>query len=98
MHDDNDAPQGDSLSAPTATAVLTHVVSSIVDNAEAVRVEGQSSKGRVKLQVKVGAYLILGQGGEGSCFLHNTRYDFYDDFLPHGAALHASLVGHGLPL
>ncbi|MEO6123040.1 MAG: KH domain-containing protein [Ilumatobacteraceae bacterium] len=34
--------------------MLTHVVSSIVDNADAVRVEGQSSKGRVKLQVKVG--------------------------------------------
>jgi predicted RNA-binding protein YlqC (UPF0109 family) len=40
--------------APTATAVLTHVVSSIVDDAEAVRIEGVPSKGRVKLQVKVG--------------------------------------------
>lgn len=41
-------------SAPTATAVLNHVVSSIVDDASAVRVEGIPSKGRIKLQVKVG--------------------------------------------
>ena len=44
----------DTLAAPTAAAVLTHVVSSIVDDPEAVRVEGTPSKGRVKLQVKVG--------------------------------------------
>jgi hippurate hydrolase len=44
------------------------------------------------LQAKPGAYLRLGQGGEGSCFLHNTRYDFNDDILPLGAALHAGLV------
>jgi len=50
------------------------------------------------LQVKPGAYLRLGQGGEGSCFLHNTRYDFNDDVLPLGAALHASLIEHGMPL
>jgi hippurate hydrolase len=50
------------------------------------------------LQVKPGAYLRLGQGGEGSCFLHNTRYDFNDDVLPLGAALHAGLIEHGMPL
>jgi hippurate hydrolase len=50
------------------------------------------------LQVKPGAYLRLGQGGEGSCFLHNTRCDFNDDVLPLGAALHASLIEHGMPL
>ena len=50
------------------------------------------------LQVKPGAYLRLGQGGEGSCMLHNTRYDFNDDVLPLGAALHAGLVEQGLPL
>jgi hippurate hydrolase len=50
------------------------------------------------LQVKPGAYLRLGQGGEGSCFLHNTRYDFNDDVLALGAALHASLIEHGMPL
>jgi hippurate hydrolase len=53
------------------------------------------------LQVKPGAYLRLGQGAEngtGSCFLHNSRYDFNDDVLPLGAALHASLVEQGMPL
>ena len=50
------------------------------------------------LQVKPGAYMRLGQGGEGGCFLHNSRYDFNDDVLPLGAALHASLIEQGLPL
>jgi amidohydrolase len=53
------------------------------------------------LQVKPGAYLRLGQGAEngvGGCFLHNSRYDFNDDVLPLGAALHASLVEQGMPL
>jgi amidohydrolase len=50
------------------------------------------------LQVKPGAYLRIGQGGEGSCFLHNSRYDFNDEILPLGAALHASLVEQALPL
>ncbi len=50
------------------------------------------------LQSKPGAYLRLGQGGEGSCFLHNTRYDFNDDILPLGAALHAGLVEQAMPL
>jgi len=40
--------------APTATAVLSHVVSSIVDDPAAVEVEQAPSKGRIKLQVKVG--------------------------------------------
>ncbi len=48
------------------------------------------------LQVKPGAYLRLGQGGEGSCFLHNSRYDFNDEVLPLGAALFASLVEQSL--
>jgi hippurate hydrolase len=53
------------------------------------------------LQVKPGAYLRLGQGAEngvGSCLLHNTRYDFNDEVLPLGSALHASLVEQGMPL
>jgi hippurate hydrolase len=53
------------------------------------------------LQVKPGAYLRIGQGeenGVGSCFLHNSRYDFNDDILPLGAALHASLVEQSMPL
>jgi hippurate hydrolase len=50
------------------------------------------------LQVKPGAYLRIGQGGEGSCMLHNARYDFNDDILPLGSALHAGLVEQSLPL
>ena len=37
-------------------------------------------------------------GGEGSCMLHNSRYDFNDDILPLGAALHASLIEQSMPL
>ncbi len=40
--------------APTATAVLKHIVTSIVDDPEAVRVEAVRSRGRVRLDVRVG--------------------------------------------
>lgn len=53
------------------------------------------------LQVKPGAYMRIGQGvenGVGSCFLHNSRYDFNDQILPLGAALHASLVEQAMPI
>ncbi|NBS47363.1 MAG: M20/M25/M40 family metallo-hydrolase, partial [Betaproteobacteria bacterium] len=52
------------------------------------------------LQVKPGAYLRIGQGlvnGAGPYPLHNSRYDFNDEILPLGAALHASLVMQALP-
>ncbi|MES3002570.1 MAG: M20 aminoacylase family protein [Pseudomonadota bacterium] len=49
------------------------------------------------LQSKPGAYLRLGQGGD-NCFLHNSRYDFNDEVLPLGSALHASLVEQSMPL
>jgi hippurate hydrolase len=38
------------------------------------------------------------EGGVGSCFLHNSRYDFNDEILPLGAALHASLIEQGMPI
>jgi len=53
------------------------------------------------LQVKPGAYFRIGQGAEngvGSCYLHNSRYDFNDDILPLGSALHASLAEQFMPL
>ncbi len=50
------------------------------------------------LQVKPGAYMRLGQGGDGNCFLHSSRYDFNDAVLPLGAALFAGLVERGLPV
>lgn len=40
--------------APIATAVLEHVVRSIVDDPEAVRVEGAEGRNRVRLEVTVG--------------------------------------------
>ena len=49
------------------------------------------------LQVKPGAYLRLGQGTPGSHSLHHSSYDFNDDVLPLGAALHASLIESGMP-
>jgi amidohydrolase len=49
------------------------------------------------LQAKPGAYLRLGQGGEGACFLHNSKYDFNDEVLPLGSALFASLVEQAMP-
>ncbi|HSI55726.1 MAG TPA: M20 aminoacylase family protein [Ramlibacter sp.] len=49
------------------------------------------------LQNRPGAYMRIGQGGE-NCFLHNSRYDFNDDILPLGSALHAGLVEQAMPL
>ena len=40
--------------APTATAVLTHVVRSIVDDPDAVQVDANESRGKVRLEVRVG--------------------------------------------
>lgn len=39
--------------APTATAVLGHLVRSIVDDPEAVRVDASESRGRTRLDVSV---------------------------------------------
>lgn len=50
------------------------------------------------LQARPGAYLRIGQGVADGCYLHNSRYDFNDDILPLGAALHAGLVEQGMPL
>lgn len=52
------------------------------------------------LQAKPGAYLRLGQSGAAGpgCALHNSRYDFNDDVLPLGSALHAGLVEQSMSL
>ena len=50
------------------------------------------------LQTRPGAYLRLGQGGEGGCFLHSPRFDFNDEVLPLGAALFASLAEQAMPM
>ena len=50
------------------------------------------------LQKKAGAYLRIGQDARGGAFLHNAGYDFNDEILPLGAALHAGLIEQGMPL
>lgn len=50
----NDNANDNGQLAPTATAVLTHVVRSIVDDPEAVRVDASESRGKVRLEVRVG--------------------------------------------
>ena len=51
------------------------------------------------LRVKPGCYVRLGQGGgEGGCFLHNTRYDFNDAVIPLGAAYFSALAERSLSL
>jgi predicted RNA-binding protein YlqC (UPF0109 family) len=49
-----DGEQENAAVAPTATAVLKHIVSSIVDDPDAVQVEAYQSRGRVRLDVRVG--------------------------------------------
>jgi hippurate hydrolase len=51
------------------------------------------------LQVRPGAYLLLGQGptAEGSTIpLHHPGYDFNDDILARGVAVHVALALHAL--
>jgi hippurate hydrolase len=43
--------------------------------------------------------LRIGQGtGASGSALHTSRYDFNDDILPLGSALHASLIEQAMPL
>ena len=42
------------IAAPTAVAVLTHVVRSIVDDPDAVTVDETEGRNRTRLEVKVG--------------------------------------------
>lgn len=45
---------GNQIPVPIATAVLQHIVRSIVDDPEAVQIEGAEGRNRVRLEVKVG--------------------------------------------
>jgi hippurate hydrolase len=87
------------INSPREAMFAADVAQALVGEAHVVR-ELPPSMGAedfsFMLQVKPGAYLRLGQGGESSCFLHNSRYDFNDDVLPLGAALFASLVERSL--
>ncbi|HUS41876.1 MAG TPA: KH domain-containing protein [Ilumatobacteraceae bacterium] len=48
------APESSDESAPTAVAVLTHIVKSLVDDADSVTVEVDDSGRRLTLNVRVG--------------------------------------------
>jgi amidohydrolase len=89
------------INSPRETEFAADVAESLVGPENVVR-DMEPSMGAedfsFMLQVKPGAYLRIGQGGEGSCMLHMTRYDFNDEILPLGSALHASLVEHAMPL
>jgi len=49
-----EVPAADRGGAPTAAAVLNHIVTSIVDDPNAVRVDTSDDRGRVRLDVRVG--------------------------------------------
>ena len=44
----------ETTSAPTAVAVITHIVKSIVDDPDAVRVEEVTGEGKHRIDVRVG--------------------------------------------
>ena len=50
----DDATDGDDGPAPTATAVLDVLVTSLVDDADAVRIDQIDQRDRVRLEVRVG--------------------------------------------
>ncbi|MDB5874070.1 MAG: Hippuricase [Ramlibacter sp.] len=88
------------INTPDEARFAGDVAESIV-GAEHVDREMEPSMGAedfsFMLQNRPGAYLRIGQGGE-NCFLHNSRYDFNDDILPLGSALHAGLIEQSMPL
>lgn len=53
MNDAVEADRGNQLPAPTAAAVLDHIVRSIVDDPDAVRVDAVEGRNRVRLQASV---------------------------------------------
>jgi hippurate hydrolase len=89
------------INSPAEAVFAGNVAESIVGAGNVVR-DMEPSMGSedfsFMLQTKPGAYMRIGQGGEGSCFLHNSRYDFNDDILPLGSSLHASLAEQSMPL
>ncbi len=88
------------INTPAETEFAADVAESLVGAENVVR-DMEPSMGAedfsFMLQVKPGAYMRIGQGGEGSCMLHMARYDFNDDILPLGSAMHASLVEQSMP-
>ena len=89
------------INSPREAAFAADVAESLVGADHVVRDMDPSMGAEdfsFMLQVKPGAYMRIGQGGEGSCMLHNSRYDFNDEILPLGSAIHASLIERAMPL
>jgi amidohydrolase len=89
------------INTPAEAAFAAKVAASLVGDDKVVRDLTPSMGAEdfsFMLQSKPGAYLRIGQGGEGGCFLHSPRYDFNDDILPLGAALFAGLAEQAMPL
>jgi len=89
------------INAPAEAAFAARVAASLVGDDKVVRDLTPSMGAEdfsFMLQSRPGAYLRIGQGGEGGCFLHSPRYDFNDEILPLGAALFAGLAEQAMPL
>jgi len=54
VSDDGRGDRANTSEAPTAAAVLEHIVKSIVDDPDAVAVAATPDRGRVRLDVRVG--------------------------------------------
>jgi len=89
------------INTPAEAAFAAKVAASLVGDDKVVRDLTPSMGAEdfsFMLQSRPGAYLRIGQGGEGGCFLHSPRYDFNDEILPLGAALFAGLAEQAMPL
>ena len=80
-----------------AEAELSRRAASLAVGEYRVRTEELPSMGAedfsFMLQEKPGCYIWLGNGpGERGCTLHNPRYDFNDEAIPHGIAYWVKLV------
>ena len=49
----SDAQTANAILAPTASSVLTHIVKSIVDTPDAVKIESIEDEGKIILEVRV---------------------------------------------
>jgi hippurate hydrolase len=90
------------VNTPREAEFAAHVAARIFGHDNVVREFDPTMGGEdfaYMLQVKPGAYLLLGQGGgPSSCYLHNPGYDFNDEVIPLGAGYLAALAEDALPL
>lgn len=84
------------VNAPEETEIAAVAAAKVVGDGNVLRtlppVMGAEDFGWMLLE-KPGSYIWIGNGaGEGSCMVHNPRYDFNDNILPIGASYWAHLV------